>query len=308
MRNSFVKTITEMAAEDPSIMLVIGDTGFGAFEEFEAKFPGRFINVGIAEQQFVGFSAGLALSGMKVVAYNVCTFMSRAMEQIRLELSYQKAGVVLVGVGGGFSYATGGPTHHAVEDISQFRAFPDMSVICPADPLEMEKATRQAINSSKPCYIRICKNNDPILHTEPFEFKVGKGIIVKEGSDAAIIATGGMVKEALATVKILEKSNISCRVISMHTIKPLDKDLILECAKKFSAIFTMEENTIVGGLGGAVAEVLTTNTVHPNVFNMFGFPDTHARVTGTRDYLNTYYKIDPQSMAEDIIKQLKNRS
>lgn len=308
MRDRFVKIITELAEKDPRIMLVIGDTGFGAFEEFQSKFPERFVNVGIAEQQFIGFSAGLALSGMKVFAYNVCTFMSRAMEQIRLELSYQNAGVVLVGVGGGFSYATGGPTHHSVEDISQFRALPNMTVICPGDPSEMESAMRESIESGKPAYIRICKNKDPVLHENSIDFKIGKSIVIREGSDIAIIATGGMLKEALATSDILRNNGIGARVVSMHTIKPLDHAGILECAGKFKAVFTMEENSILGGLGGAVSEVIAASGIYPPVFKIFGIPDTHARTTGTRDYLNAYYKLDAPVMALDIMELLSNHT
>lgn len=304
MRNAFVRTITRLAEHDPSVMLVIGDTGFGAFEEFEEKFPGRFINVGIAEQQFISFSAGLALSGMKVFAYNVCTFMSRAMEQIRLELSYQLAPVVLVGVGAGFWYGTGGPTHHAMEDISQLRALPNMNVLCPADPIEMEVLTEQTINLGKPCYLRICKNNDPVLYELKPEIKIGKSIVIKDGADIALIATGGMVREALKVSDLLAVNGLTARVISMHTVKPIDKNEILRSARECKAIFTMEENTVLGGLGGAVAETLVINGITLKNFSIFGFPDTYSRVTGTRDYLNGYYGLDAESMANSILKRL----
>lgn len=304
MRDSFVKTITELAEKDSTIMLVIGDTGFGAFEEFETRFPKQFINVGIAEQQFVSFSAGLALSGMKVFAYNVCTFMSRAMEQIRLELSYQKAGVVLVGVGGGFSYASGGPTHHSVEDISQFRALPNMTVVCPCDPIEMREATRQTIYSGKPAYIRICKNNDPTIYNNDCHFEIGEANIIREGADIAILAAGGMVKEAITTADILNRRGVGSRVVSMHTIKPIDSEIIIECSKKYKAVFTMEENTILGGLGGAVAEVIAVSGFYPNKFRSFGINDTHAATTGTRDYLNELYGLNPTSMADEIMKEI----
>lgn len=306
MRNAFVETITHLAEKDPSIMLVIGDTGFGAFEGFEAKFSGRFVNVGIAEQQFVSFAAGLAMSGMKVFAYNICTFLIRAMEQIRIEMSYQLAPVVLVGVGGGFWYGTQGPTHHAVEDISQLRALPNLNIICPGDPQQMKLATEKAIYSGKPTYIRICRNNDYILPVQLPNFTIGKAIKMREGGDIALIATGGMLKEALSVANILQEQGLSICVLNMHTIKPIDKTAILDCAKHCRAVFTLEENTILGGLGGAVAETLLQNNAIPMHFDMFGIPDTHARVSGTRDFLNEYYRLDVKSMVTRITERLKS--
>jgi transketolase len=227
------------------------------------------------------------------------------MEQIRLDLSYQNIPVVLVGVGGGFAYGTGGPTHHAVEDISQFRAFPNMTVVCPADPVEMEEVTHQAINLQGPSYIRICRNKDPVIHTKPVNIQIGRSIILREGKDAAIIATGGMVHEALETARLLAAQNIEARVVSMHTVKPADTQMIAECAA-FPALFTMEENTIIGGLGSCVAENIAGLNISLKIFHMFGFPDSYAMVAGTRDYLNAQFGLDAPSMAGAIHGMLRN--
>jgi transketolase len=299
MRDTMKTMLHEMAAEDPNLIAIIDDTGFQIFEEFERKFPKQFYNVGIAEQQFIGLAAGLALEGMHVILYNVCNFYIRAMEQIRVDLAYQQLGVVMVGVGGGLYYGTQGPTHHGTEDISLFRALPNMRVICPADPIEMRAAFYTSAHEQKPTYIRICKNNDPILHTKSVDIHIGQAIIMREGFDAAIIATGGMVREALKVAQMLSQYQIETRVVSMHTIKPIDTQMIVECAG-FPALFTMEENSIIGGLGSSVAEVIAVNGSFPKCFHMFGFPDAFASVTGTRDYLNALFELDVESMAEII--------
>jgi transketolase len=294
----------ELAATDPSLVAIIDDTGFQVFEEFEEKFPSQFYNVGIAEQQFIGLAAGLALEGMHVVLYNVCNFYIRAMEQIRVDLAYQQLGVVMIGVGGGLYYGTQGPTHHGTEDITLFRALPNMRIICPADPIEMRALFYASVHDQKPTYIRICKNNDPVLHGKPIDICIGQSIVMREGEDAAIIATGGMVREALKVAQLLVQYNINIRIVSMHTIKPVDINMIIECAR-FPALFTMEENSLVGGLGSCVTEILSIHGVCPKIFRMFGFPDAFAPVTGTRDYLNTLFGLDAPSMVDVIQHSLR---
>jgi transketolase len=305
MRNMMKSVLFEMAKADPNLVVVIDDTGFQLFEEFEEKFPGQFYNAGIAEQQFIGMAAGLALEGMHVVLYNICNFYIRSMEQIRMDIALQNLGVVMIGVGGGLHYGAQGPTHNASEDINLFRAFPNMRVLCPADPVEMRGLFTLAVQEQKPTYIRLCKNNDPILHEDSIDIKIGQSIIMREGKDAVILATGGMVREALDVAHLLEEKGIKARVVSMPTVKPADTRMITECAG-FPALFTMEENNIIGGFGGTVAETIAVSGIYPKVFKMFGFPDCFSLVAGTREYLNTLFGLDPQTLANiifDILRQ-----
>lgn len=301
MRGAFVKTLTEMARKDERVILVIGDTGYSVFEKFEAEFEPRFINVGIAEQSMVGFAAGLAMQGFKVFAYNVVSFMTlRALEQIQLDVCYQENPVVLVGVGCGFNYGTAGPTHHAIQDIAIMRSLPGMTVVCPGDPFEMEAATIKASELWTPCYIRISRSADPYVHNIMPDFTIGKAIRMCEGKDAAIFASGGMLKEGVRVVELLNKKGILAELYSMHTVKPLDKEVVLSCANKFGAVFTMEEHGLCGGLGSAVAEVLTDNFNRKLIFKSFAYPNLFAPFAGTRDSLHKLFGLDPETMAAEI--------
>lgn len=307
MRSAFVKAITELARKDEDITVVIGDTGFSVFEEFEKEFGERFINVGIAEQNMVGFAAGLAMQGRKVFAYNVVSFMTlRALEQIQLDISYQENPVVLIGVGGGYNYGTAGPTHHATQDIGIMRTIPNMTVICPGDPLEMEEATKQAIELGTPCYIRICRSVDPVIHTNLPEFKIGKAIKMKEGKDAVIFATGGMLKDAVKVVDKLSENGLEVRLYSMHTIKPLDDELILNILEEGIPIFSMEEHSIYGGLASAISEVIAKSAKMKNIFKAYAFPDMFVPNVGTRDALHKQFGVDAESIIEDIKKLYYN--
>lgn len=305
MRNTFVNTLSEMAAKNDKIICVIGDTGFSVFEGFEKKFKERFINVGIAEQNFVSVGAGLAAMGMKPYIYNVVSFMTlRSFEQIVLDVCYQENPVVLVGVGGGHAYGTAGPTHHSYFDIAMMRMLPNMTVVCPADPVEMEAVMRLSENYNKPMYIRIGRSVDPVIHKEPIEFEIGKAICMREGTDGVLFATGTVVKDAQRACELLEERGIDMALYSMHTIKPIDTALIEKCIKKYPAIFTLEEHSRNGGLGSAVGDVILEN-MEKKKFVKFGFPDTFAPVTGSREYLNSLYGLDAESVAESIHTILK---
>lgn len=307
MRSTFVNTLSEMARKNDKIICVIGDTGFSVFEEFEKEFGERFINVGIAEQNFVSVGAGLAAMGMKPYIYNVVSFMTlRSIEEIELDVCYQENPVVLVGVGGGHAYGPAGPTHHAYFDIAMMRMMPNMTVVCPADPVEMKAVMEVSESYNKPMYIRIGRSVDPVIHKEPIRFEIGKAICMKEGTDAVLFATGTVVKDAVKACELLEQQGISVALYSMHTIKPIDTEVIEECMEKYPAIFTMEEHSTNGGLGTAVGDVLLEHMEKGKIkFKKFGFPDTFAPVTGSREYLNSLYGLDAESVAESISKVLK---
>ena len=307
MRSTFVNTLTELARKNDNVICVIGDTGFSVFEEFEKEFNERFINVGIAEQNFVSVGAGLAAMGMKPYIYNVVSFMTvRGLEEIVLDVCYQENPVVLVGVGGGHAYGPAGPTHHAYFDIAMMRMLPNMTVVCPADPVEMRAVMIASENFDKPLYIRIGRSVDPRVHKGDISFEIGKGICMRQGEDAVLFATGTMVKEAVSVCELLEHIGIHIALYSMHTIKPLDERLVRECLESYSAIFTLEEHSKNGGLGSAVGDViLQSGTKRDLIFQKFGFPDSFAPVTGTREYLNAYYGLDAQSIANNIKDMLK---
>lgn len=302
MRTTFINTLTQMARENDKIMCIIGDTGYSVFEDFEAEFGERFVNVGIAEQNFVSFGAGLAAMGMKPYIYNVVSFMTlRATEQIMLDVCYQENPVVLVGVGGGFAYANAGPTHHALQDIAIMSSMPNMTVVCPGDPVEMKAIMLASKDYKKPLYIRIGRSVDPVVHTEPIEFQFGKAIKMTEGQDAVLFATGVVLKEAVEVQKLLLKKGISIALYSMPTIKPVDAEVIIDCARKGQAIFTMEEHSTIGGLGDAVARVLVDYMDKYSVkFKKFGVRDAFAPVTGTREYLNDLFGISTNKVSEKI--------
>ena len=304
MRATFVNSLSEMARQNPKIICVIGDTGFSVFENFEKEFQERFINVGIAEQNFVGIGAGLAARGMKPYIYNVVSFMTlRAMEQIVLDVCFQENPVVMVGVGGGLAYGNAGPTHHSCFDLAMLRVIPNLSIVCPADPVEMQAVMTASENYEQPLYIRIGRSVDPIVHEKEINFQIGKAIQMKEGEDAALFATGTMVKDAIRVCSLLEEKGIHVALYSMHTIKPIDEELIMNCAQKYKAIFSLEEHSLIGGLGSAVSDVLAKHMSSFNVkFKAFAFPDMFAPVTGTREYLCELYGVDPKNVSETICK------
>lgn len=305
MRTTFVNTLAEMARQDEKIVCVIGDTGFAVFEGFEKEFGPRFVNVGIAEQNFVGFGAGLAAMGMKPYIYNVVSFMTlRGLEQIVLDVSYQKNPVVLVGVGGGHAYGPAGPTHHAYFDIAMMRMLPDMAVVCPADPVEMRAVMLFSKDYGQPMYIRIGRSVDPVVHEAPIDFSLGKLFKMREGRDGVLLACGTMVKDALKAQELLSAEGISIAVYSVPTIKPLDEGAVLSLAADYPALFTLEEHSRNGGLGSAVGDVFLAHGEMPGKFYKFGFPDTFAPVTGSREYLNDVYGLSPQKIAATIKERL----
>lgn len=304
MRSTFVRTMARLAREDPKVMLIIGDTGFSVMEPFETEFGPRFVNVGIAEQSFVSFAAGLAATGMKPFAYNVVSFMTlRGAEQIMLDICYQENPVILVGVGGGFAYGTAGPTHHALQDIAMMRAFPNIDVYCPADPAEMESVMLTAYRKQRPAYIRIGRSVDAPIHQRPVAEPVDKAIPLTKGMDVAILACGTILREAVQVQKILEERKCSVTLYSVPRVRPLDEETVLACAAGHRAVFTMEEHGITGGLGSAVAELLMERGLYPVVFHRYGVPDSFAMLTGSRDYQLDYFGLSPQKAAEDMWKR-----
>lgn len=304
MRSAFISTLTELAKRNKDIFLLTADLGFSVLENFKDEFSGRFYNVGVAEANMAGIAAGLALSGKTVFIYSIVPFATmRCFEQIRNDICYQDLNVRIVGVGGGFSYGSAGMTHYAFEDISLMRSLFNMTVICPGDPLETRLAVKESLRRKGPIYIRIGKGGDALVHTVIEDFKIGSGITIYTGRDLTIIATGNMLNIAKQVSDRLREENLSVRFISMHTIKPIDRNLIINAASQTKAIFTLEEHSIIGGLGSAVAEVLAEQK-NKVKFMRFGLLDKAPKEVGSHDYLRQRYGLDTGSITRNILKKL----
>lgn len=282
-RDAYGKILAELGKENQNIVVLDADLSSSTKTSHFAKaFPDRFFNMGVAEQDMIGTAAGLAASGKIAFASTFAVFGSgRAWDQIRMVVAYTRLNVKIVVTHAGITTGEDGASHQANEDIAIMRALPNMTVVVPADAVETEKVVRAAVSYYGPMYIRLSRPKTQIIYDNPnYDFQIGKGITLRPGSDITIIACGTMVPVAVDAAANLGKNGISTRVVDLHTIKPLDKELILKCAKETGAIVTVEEHSIIGGLGGAVAEVLVENLPVPmgrvglnDIFGESGKPD-----------------------------------
>jgi transketolase len=301
MRGAFFESLLKLAEQDSRIFLVVGDLGFGVTEQFSSRFPGRFLNVGVAEQNMTGIAAGLALSGKIVFTYSIANFpILRCLEQIRNDVCYHHANVKIVAVGGGFAYGSLGATHHATEDLAILRALPGISVVAPGDPQEAAAATEAVVTHDGPCYLRLGRAGERKVHAGPIHFQLGKAIQVRAGDDLTLISTGGMLETAVQVSDYLFSRGLRARLLSMHTLKPLDANAVRAAARETKAVFTLEEHSIIGGLGSAVAEILAESG-EPNVsFRRFALPSAFACVSGTQEYLRVQHGLSAESVSEAI--------
>ena len=300
-RDAYGKTLVELGAIDPKIVVLDADlAGSTKTALFGKKFPDRFFDMGIAEQDMIGTAAGLAACGKTAFASTFAVFGSgRAWDQVRVSVAYTRQNVKIVVTHSGVTTGEDGASHQANEDIAIMRALPNMTVIVPADAVETVKVIKAAAKAYGPMYIRLSRPKTPVIYNnEDYDFKIGKGITLRKGKDLTIIACGLMVGKSLEAAEKLKNEGIDSRVVNLHTIKPIDKEIIVQCAEETGAIVTAEEHSIVGGLGSAVAEVLVENTSAPmvrvGVRDMFG-------ESGKPDELLVKYGL----MAEDIIVAVK---
>lgn len=304
MRAAFVKELTRLAEEDPRIFFITGDLGFGVLEDFAQRFPDQFLNAGVAEQNMTGLAAGLAASGRIVFTYSIANFPTiRALEQVRNDICYHALPVRIVAVGGGLSYGPLGYSHHAVEDLAIMRALPGMTVVAPGDPIEAAAATRAVVDLPGPAYLRLGKSGEPAVHAGPVDFTIGKGISVREGTDATIVTTGGMLHVASSAADQLAESGVNIRLLSMHTLKPLDTTAILDAARSTGGIVTVEEHAAVGGLFSAVAESLATEHIATRVARV-ALPDEIVREVGSQEYLRSIHGLTQLEIANAVIRVL----
>ncbi len=300
MRNAFVDTLCNLAAEDEKIFLLVGDMGFSLFDKFREKNPEKFINVGIAEQNMTAVAAGLALEGNTVFTYSIANFSSlRCLEQVRNCTAYHNANVKIVAAGVGMVYGTLGCTHHATEDLSVMRAIPNMIIFSPADAYESVAVTLAAYKINKPCYLRIGKGREPLIHqAEIKDYTIGKAIKIFDGDDCAIFSTGSISYEALKAAQNLNAAGISTALFTFPTVKPIDAEIIEKYSRRCKTILTVEENNIIGGFGAAVAEVVAGLSGERACVKRIGINDEFTGVVGNLDYLKDYYKIS----AEHIVR------
>jgi transketolase len=302
MRTAFIDALTKLAERDRRVTLIVGDLGFGVVQEFARRFPRQFLNVGVAEQNMTGVAAGMALSGRVVFTYSIANFPTlRPLEQLRNDVCYHQANVVAVAVGGGLAYGSLGMSHHATEDLAMMRSLPGMTVIAPGDPAEARAATEYAARGVGPVYLRLGRAGEPAVHTDAVDFRVGRAIKVREGGDLTIIATGGMLATAAAAADLVRRRDgTGVRVLSMHTVKPLDEAAVVAAARETAGVITLEEHSVLGGLGGAVAEALCEAELPTVRLKRLGLPSAYIAEVGCQEYLCRRYGLDVDSVAREL--------
>ena len=306
MRDAFVARLLELARQDPRLFLVTGDLGFGVLDKFEKELPGQFLNVGVAEQNMAAVATGMALDGLIPFTYSIGNFPTlRCLEQLRNDAFYHDANVKVVCIGGGFTYGQLGMSHHATEDLSIMRALPNVAIVAPANDYETIAAVDALIARPGPAYLRIERVADATLDpgaAVPFQF--GKARVLRMGTDVALFAIGGVVTEALAAAAQLESVGISARVISMHTLKPFDAEAVLAAARETRALISVEENSVLGGLGGAIAETCLEGGAAPRRFARLGMRDEFSVVVGDQQFLRAVYRVDAKAIVETATRLL----
>ncbi len=293
-----------MAQEKKDIYLLTANLGFRLFDDFKKAFPERFIDVGVAEGNMIGIASGMAMSGKNVYCYSMVPFLiMRSYEQIRVDVAYHNLNVKLIGVGSGFTYGLEGFTHFGIEDMALMRAMPNMNVVVPAGAEDSEHLVKISYDFPGPLYIRLGRVNPLFKYPGKYSFKIGQGIVVQEGRDIALFAIGDMVYEAQQTIELLKNKGISAALINMHTLKPLDVSLIKKYARFCSNIFTLEEHSVIGGLGSAVAEVLT-EVGYKGRFQRIGIPEKMLDIHGTSLYLREKYGLVAERISQKILKSI----
>lgn len=306
MRNAFADELTKLGNEDSRVVMLSGDIGNRLFDKFKDKHPSRFFNCGVAEANMMGVAAGMAMNGLRPVAYTITPFVTtRCLEQIRTDVCYHEAPVTIVAVGAGLAYSGLGPTHHACEDISFLRSIPNMVVICPGDAFEVRGALRAAMQQDRPVYIRMGKKGEPLVHKGPIaDFKIGKAITIEEGSDVCLLSTGNMLPEAIEAGHRLKERGISAEVVSFHTVKPLDEDKLKQAFGRFKLVATIEEHSLIGGFGAAVSEWLVDSETSARKFLRFGTPDAFFKKSGEQEYAREVLGLTGHQIADKIIHAL----
>ncbi len=302
MRNAFADELTRLARSNERVVLLSGDIGNRLFDDFKQHCPSRFINCGVAEASMMGMAAGMAMSGLRPVVYTIVPFVTtRCLEQIRVDVCYHHAPVVIVGVGGGLCYAGLGATHHSCEDIAFLRMLPGMTVVCPGDPVEVRLALRAALEHDGPVYLRLGKKGEPTVHAQTPAFHIGRGIVLREGDDVALVSTGNMLPTACEVADRLRQSGLSSTVVSLHTVKPLDEPLLAELFERLPLVVTLEEHSVLGGLGGTVAEWAADSGAGGGRLLRIGTPDRFLHEAGDQSFARSRLGLDAGTIARRVL-------
>jgi transketolase len=305
-RDAFAAALEDIATKDMRICAVVNDSvGSSKVSGFGKRFPDRLINVGIAEQTMVGLAAGLANSGkIPFVCAASCFLTGRALEQIKADVAYSDANVKLAGQSPGMAYGELGPTHHSIEDFAWLRAIANMTIVVPADPIETDQAVRAAAEFRGPVFLRIGRTGVPAVHDAGYTFQIGKAARLRDGDDVTLITNSTTVCRALDAAELLAQRGVQARVLNMSTVRPLDEEAVLAAANETGGIVTIEEHTIYGGLGGAVAEFVVTHKPVP--MRILGVPGVFAP-TGSATWLLNHFGMDAQSICEAALELAKER-
>lgn len=305
MRNAFADEITKIGAKDARVTLLSGDIGNKLFDNFKAQNQNRFYNCGVAEGNMMGMAAGMALSGLKPVVYTITPFTTtRCFEQIRVDVCYHEAPVVIVGTGAGLSYASLGPTHHSLEDIAILRTLPEMTVLCPCDQLELRSALRAALAHDGPVYMRIGKKNEPQIHQQLPDVNIGEAITIKDGNDVCLISTGNIMPVVIDAANKLEEQGISTRIESFHTVKPLDENKLASLFEKYKVVAVAEEHGLIGGLSSSIAEWLVKQNYKNTKLVPFGTSDEFLHQVGSQNFARQHFSLTAEYMCKEILSAL----
>lgn len=305
MRNAFVNELSALAQAGSPLVLLSGDIGNRLFDDFKASFPDQFYNCGIAEANMMSVAAGMAFCGLRPITYTITPFTTtRCLEQIRVDVCYHNLPVIIAGVGAGLSYAANGVTHQSCEDIAILRCLPNMAVVCPGDPVEVRLALRAAARHPGPVYLRMGKKGEPVVHEQEPEFVIGRSITLREGKDVCLLATGNLLPMALEAGLSLEAAGLSARVASYHTVKPLDEAMLAEAFADYPLVVTIEEHSLLGGLGGAVAEWLADHPAASARLLRVGTGDFFLHEAGGQGYVRQRHGLTADLIAARVRQTL----
>jgi len=305
MRNVFADELTQLAADDPRVVLLSGDIGNRLFNRYKESFADRFINCGIAEQNMISLAAGMAMSGLRPIAYTIAPFITaRCLEQIKVDLCYHRQPVIVVGVGAGLSYANLGATHYGIDDLAMLRPLPNMTILCPGDPLEVRAALRVALQSDGPVYLRLGKKGEPCVHADVPDVTIGRGLTLHEGDDVCLLSVGTMLPVAMQVAQQLGAQGVDTRVVSMHTVKPMDDSLVAGVMSRCRIVATVEEHAVIGGFGSAVAEWLVDQPERHRftaTLLRIGCDDAYLCEAGDQAHARQHYGLTADAITQRVL-------
>jgi len=305
MRNAFADELTTLAATDQRVVLLSGDIGNRLFDPLKRQCPERFFNCGVAEANMISMAAGMAMCGLRPIAYTITPFITaRCLEQIRVDVCYQRTPVIIVGTGSGLSYASLNATHHSCEDIASLRVLPNMTVLCPGDASEVRMALRAAVQHNAPVYIRIGKKGEPVIHQEQPTFVIGEWIRLRDEGEVAVLSTGNLLPLAQQVTDSLIQIGVSSGLYSCHTVKPLDTSTLTTVFDRSKIVVTLEEHSRLGGFGGAVAEWLSEQPAANARLLRIGTHDAFLYQAADQEYARGRYGLTVDNIVDQITKKL----